>query len=398
MMTLASCFLLLFAVMLAIPTSVFAIETLAAVFLAKGSALPDEEYYLERGPLAVLVPAHNESTNLLPTLRDINDQLRPGDRLVVVADNCSDDTAAIAASCGAEVTLRSDPRRIGKGYALDWGIRYLTEKPPQTVIVIDADCRISPDALETLAALSKKTARPTQALYLMTAPAETKINYQVAEFAWRLKNWVRPLGLQDLGLPCQLVGSGMAFPWELISSAELSTKAIVEDLKLGLDLAAKGRAPLFCPSAVISSVFPRTTAGANAQRQRWEHGHIGLIMTRALPLLLHGLRQDQRASLALALDLLVPPLSLLIIFSIVITSGSWALVIAGGSKLAFIISLSALALVSIATTAAWTKFAREILPLRSIGLIPIYLFARLKQYLASAFGRKVSQWVRADRT
>jgi hypothetical protein len=89
--------------------------------------------------------------------------------------------------------------------------------------------------------------RPVQSLYLMTAPCESAINHQVAEFAWRLKNQVRPLGLRALGLPCQLMGTGMAFPWDIIRSAELASGFIVEDLKLGLDLADAGHPPVFCP-------------------------------------------------------------------------------------------------------------------------------------------------------
>ena len=53
-----------------------------------------------------------------------------------------------------------------------------------------------------------------QILDLMTAPEDSPINYRVAEFAWRVNNWVRPLGLAALGLPCQLMGTGMAFPWD----------------------------------------------------------------------------------------------------------------------------------------------------------------------------------------
>ena len=71
---------------------------------------------------------------------------------------------------------------------------------------------------------------------------------RVREFAWRVKNWVRPLGLSSLGLPCQLMGTGMAFPWEVIADARLATGSLAEDLKLGLELAANGHPPVFCPS------------------------------------------------------------------------------------------------------------------------------------------------------
>ena len=101
----------------------------------------------------------------------------------------------------------------------------------------------------------------------MTAPDQSTINYQMAEFAWRVKNWVRPLGLSALGLPCQLMGTGMAFPWAVIRSAKLASGQIVEDLNLGLDLAMAGSPPIFCPSAQVTSRFPISAAAAERQRQ-----------------------------------------------------------------------------------------------------------------------------------
>ena len=94
---------------------------------------------------------------LLPTLADIKAQLRAGDRLLVVADNCTDDTAAVAAAAGAEVIARNDPEKIGKGYALEWGLQHLSADPPDIVIVIDADCRLSDNAIENLSTASTLT-------------------------------------------------------------------------------------------------------------------------------------------------------------------------------------------------------------------------------------------------
>src|SRR5216684_5961806 len=118
MISFASCLLDTIAACLAVPTVVFVIEICAASFLARREAPRTAQ---RRGTVAVLIPAHDEEKGILTTLNDIKPQLRPNDRLLVVADNCTDDTAAIAASGGAEVTVRSDPSKIGKGYALDSG-------------------------------------------------------------------------------------------------------------------------------------------------------------------------------------------------------------------------------------------------------------------------------------
>src|SRR5216683_5581181 len=277
MISFASCLLDTIAACLAVPAVVFGIEICAASFLARRHQAPPTAQ--RRGTVAVLIPAHDEEKGILTTLNDIKPQLRPTDRLLVVADNCTDDTAAIASSGGAEVTVRSDSSKVGKGYALDWGINYLASNPPDMVIMIDADCRPAERVVDSLASVCEQKQRPVQSLYLMASSEGSRINHQVAEFAWRVKNWVRPLGLQALGLPCQLMGSGMSFPWTVIRSVELSSGLVVEDLNLGLDLAGAGYAPVFCPSAVIVSTFPNSVDGAKAQRQRWEHGQMGLILS-----------------------------------------------------------------------------------------------------------------------
>ena len=159
-----------FAAFLAIPSTVLFLEVIAATFL------PNREIkFVEpsrRKRIAVLVPAHNESSGLQPTLADLKSQLRQGDRLVVVADNCTDDTAAIAKQMGAEVTVRNDTTKIGKGYALDWGVRFLSDQPPEIVMIVDADCRVSPTTVDRLAFVCSTKKRPVQALYLMTAAAD----------------------------------------------------------------------------------------------------------------------------------------------------------------------------------------------------------------------------------
>ena len=61
---------------------------------------------MEDVSMVIMVPAHNESTHLVPTLQSINRQMGPNDRLLVIADNCTDDTAQVARSYGAETIER----------------------------------------------------------------------------------------------------------------------------------------------------------------------------------------------------------------------------------------------------------------------------------------------------
>ena len=100
-----------------------------------------------RPPLAILVPAHNEAAGIAITLASILRQLTPEDRLLVVADNCDDHTAAIARAAGASVIERHHAQQRGKAYALAYGLQWLAQTPPAIVICIDADCTLGDDAL-----------------------------------------------------------------------------------------------------------------------------------------------------------------------------------------------------------------------------------------------------------
>jgi len=382
-------------VILSVPTAVLVIEIFAGL-AARADAKPDNVDQSDVR-VAVLVPAHNESGGILRTLADVQKQLRQQDRLLVVADNCTDDTAEIARRAGAEVIGRDDPSRLGKGYALAFGIEHLTNDPPDVVVIVDADCRLGDGAIETLAGRAVKTGRPVQALDLMKAPKESSINHAVSEFAWRIKNWVRPRGLANLGLPCQLMGTGMAFPWQVIRAANLATPSIVEDLKLGLELASNGTPPVFCPDARVESEFAGSETGALSQRQRWEHGHLQMILTQAPKLFLSALAKRNLALFVLVLDISVPPLSLfggLLVLTWLVAATA-AVFGFGGAALE--ISTGLFGLWVLAVGLAWWRFGRDVLPPRRFGSVLAYFITKIRVY--SGFYRRTKiPWVRTERS
>jgi cellulose synthase/poly-beta-1,6-N-acetylglucosamine synthase-like glycosyltransferase len=240
--------------------------------------------------------------------------------------------------------------------------------------------------------------RPVQALYLMTAPAPAQVKQRVAEFAWRVKNWLRPLGLMKLHLPCQLMGTGMAFPWQVIASANLANGWVVEDLKLGLDLALDGHPPLFCPSALVTSQFASSASGARSQRERWERGHISMIVTTVPQLLYGAIAHRNWNLLALTLDLLVPPLSLLAMLVVGIVTVTAVCALHGFSSLALTVSAASLATFVLAAFLAWLIHGRDLVPLRAMISIPFYILGKLGLYRIKLFNKTGAQWIRTDRT
>ncbi len=397
METFVSGILTVIAALLAIPVTVFCLEIVAAISLPRKSlALASRPGSRRR--LAVLLPAHNESTGLVPTLADVKAQLQAGQRVLVVADNCTDDTAVVASLAGAEVIQRHDPAAIGKGYALDFGIRHLATDPPEIVIIIDADCRLADHAIELLATACEGSGRPVQATYLMTARDSSMVNQQVAEFAWRVKNWIRPLGLHALGLPSQLYGTGMAIPWDVICSVDLANGSIVEDLKLGLDLAQAGHPALFCPSARVTSEFASSAQGAGTQRTRWEQGHIQTIFSAVPRLFWRAFAQRNWRLLALTLDLAVPPLSLLVMLVSGIFLLSTVLWLFGWSSAAMPISAIAISAMLLSTLLAWVNCGRSVLPIGATLSIAPYALGKTSLYWRILSRRVDARWIKTDRT
>ena len=390
--------LLVVALLLAAPVATLAVQVLSAFLRQKAKALDvvPAACNVRRNTVAVLMPAHDEATGIVGPIGTVLAQLAPGDRLLVVADNCSDRTAEVARAAGAEVVERHDAARRGKGYALDFGVRHLSIVPPDVVVVVDADCIVAPGALEQIVAASAQTGRPVQALYLMRAPPDAPLTTRIAAFAWLFKNQVRATGFHRLGLPCPLMGSGMAFPWALISAAPLASGHIVEDLQLGLELTAQGTPPLFCPHALVSSVFPSTRAGLATQRTRWEHGHVGVIYEMGPRLMWMAIRQGRWSLAATVLDLCVPPLASLAVAMLLLVAASAVLAATGGTATPLLVAAVTLVVWTLAIAAAWRAFGRDILTPRELASIPAYIVRKIPGYLR-LFRRRETKWIRTER-
>ncbi|MBE7732888.1 glycosyltransferase family 2 protein [Devosia faecipullorum] len=391
-MPVASALLILINFVLLVPVLTFAVEIVAGLLPPRRSVQT-----ASRPDLAILVPAHQEEAGIAATLDNLRAQLTPKDRLIVIADNCTDATADLARRAGAEVIERHDSARRGKGYALDYGIRYLEAAPPQIVIIVDADCTLKPGCIDVLARQAMDHGRPTQGLYLMHAPHNDDLKLAVAAFAFRVKNHLRPRGLARLNLPCQLTGTGMAFPWAIIRDADLAHASLVEDMKLGVELALAGTPPLFVAEARIDSIFPLSSTGAATQRQRWEQGHLGMI-GQALRLVPAAIKTRRLDALTLILDLLVPPLTmLLVLVGAALVSTLSLTMLLGLPPLAIGLALANAALLGGGVALAWLTHGRRVLPARALlGIIP-YIGGKLGLYAALARGKGSKGWIRTDR-
>jgi len=262
----------------------------------------------------VLVPAHDEEDVIGATLAALDRVAYPADRrrVVVIADNCADRTAEVAAKAGATVLERTDPDRRGKGNALNWALDELSRLDPDAdaIAILDADCLPTPDWLTVLAARLAAGASAVQASYVVANPgASTQTALRSAAFA--LINTVRPMGKDRLGLSCGLLGTGMAFRRGLLERHRFNPDSLVEDSDLHLRLVAAGERVTFAPEVAVRSAMPTSRQAIGTQQRRWEGGRAQLIRDWTLPLLARGLRRFDPVRIHAGLEPLVPPQSLL---------------------------------------------------------------------------------------
>ena len=348
--------------------------------------------------MAVLVPAHDEELGVGGTVTALREQLGEGGFVLVVADNCSDGTAALAVKAGARVIERHDPLQRGKGFALAFGVQHLAQDPPEAVVIVDADCRVTPGGVQRLARRALATGRPVQAEYLLRPLPNPDLRTAISGLALVVRNQVRSRGLRLLHLPCPLTGSGMAFPWPILRDAPALQGNLVEDMALGIELALRGSPPLPCPEVAVSSELPRRSVAQLGQRRRWEHGHLATLLTQGPRLLAAGLKRARIDLVAMALDLMVPPLALLVLLLGTITTGSLLAWFFGAPWLPLGLALGSTGAVGLAVLVAWLRFGRGLLPLRSLLAVPMYVAWKLPLYLSYLVRGRHDDWERAERT
>jgi cellulose synthase/poly-beta-1,6-N-acetylglucosamine synthase-like glycosyltransferase len=251
---------------------------------------------------ALVICARNEEAVIGRTVSDLLAMDYPAELrdVVVVAHNCTDNTARIAARAGAVVVERLTPG-AGKAHAIEAGLAALGSGYDY-VGWFDADARVTPDFLTVIAAHSAGQ----HCLQAETVPiADHDWFAEGYGFDRKVRNvfWWRPR--EALGLSTTITGSGWFIRPELLHRYSQGSWTMTEDLELSARLVADGYRVAHVAGAHIACGEPRSLKDSFQQRSRWVRGHIGVVKGRWLPLVVAGLRGNPRAA-DLALYLIVP--------------------------------------------------------------------------------------------
>ena len=348
--------------------------------------------------IAVIVPAHNELGNIEATVRSLLATDYPADRrrVIVLADNCTDATADVARTAGAEVIERTDDERRGKGFALtDTFPKVLADPAVDVVMVVDADTLVTPNLLRAASAHIGSGAEVLQARYAIRN-ANDSWRTRLLQIAFAAFHDVRSLGRERLGVSCGLRGNGMAFSREALRRVPHHTETVIEDLEFGIRLALKGIRVRYVHEATVFGEMPTDSASSAVQRRRWEGGRVQLRRLFAGPLVRRAVSDRDGLAADLAMDLLVPPLGQLVGVLVVGLGGSVVLAILGGGGVASVVWGVGMGGVVVHVARGWQLSGTGARGLVDLLAAPLYVGWKLTSK-AVRVRRPPTEWVRTPR-
>lgn len=230
--------------------------------------------------IAILIAARNESSVIGELIDSINAQDYPAHliKTFVIADNCTDNTALVAATHGAVVYTRHDSTHIGKGYALNYLLEKIARDHPvgyfDAFLVLDADNIISPNYVSEM----NKTF--SDGYGIITSYRNSKNygdNWISAGYAlWFLRearylNNARML----LGSSCAVSGTGFLFSCEILERCGgWNFFLLTEDIEFSIDNVVRGERIGYCGTAVLYDEQPTKFRQSWRQRLRWSKGYL----------------------------------------------------------------------------------------------------------------------------
>ena len=239
--------------------------------------LPRRAPWLASAPSSrflVVIPAHDEEPVISKVVRSCQEIDYPQSLfdVRVIADNCTDGTAHLARSAGAQVFERFDESKKSKGHAIDDLIGRLEQNGEleaiDALVIVDADTVVSPRLLAAFDHHLRSGHDWIQAYYTVANP-DASWRTQLLCYAFSLFNGVMPLGDTRLGLGALLKGNGMCFSVRGLRRVPWRCHGLVEDLEYAWDLRVAGEKVLFEPDvAVYGAMLARGgEATANQRRQ-----------------------------------------------------------------------------------------------------------------------------------
>lgn len=347
--------------------------------------------------LLFIIPAHDEEVLIGDCVTSLVGMDYPAThrRVIVVADNCIDRTAAIARERGAECLERHAPALPGKPHALAWAVAQLTSTPWDACVIIDADTIVDAGFGHALARLGPLDHVAAQAYFGTLNETSSWLTRLAGVFArgryevtYRLK--------ARAGLNCPLTGNGMCLGRALLVPGGWRWFSLTEDLELYADLTTAGVPILFAGEARLHSMEAVSLRQGWTQRQRWLTGRIH-VLRRWAGRVISSRHISPLQKLDALTELAGPSPAPLLLASLATASLALALLTPPASWLVAVIALSALASHVLTT---FVVLVRHPDPWRTLAafamLLPYAVWRAVMAVGTLAVSRRLT-WRRTDR-
>ncbi len=261
---------------------------------------------------AIIVPAHNEERVVGKLVRNLMRLAYPSDLydVYVIADHCSDKTAAAARAEGATVWARSGGAR-GKGRSLREIMARLGFTVPgasryDAAVIIDADNLV---ALNFLQVMNNRLLEGEKLIQCFIDAKNPNDSWVTAVFT--VNFWINNRFILqsrcNLGLSSLTAGTGVCISREVLEKTGWSTVTITEDLEFAIQALTHGFRATFAPETRVYDEKPLDFKAACIQRLRWARGQLNVAMRYAPRLLAAGLIKGDLARFEGGLRLLQLP-------------------------------------------------------------------------------------------
>jgi len=264
----------------------------------------------------VAIPAHDEEVGIVTTVRSCLALDYPTSlyQVLVIADNCSDQTALLASEAGARVIERVEPTKKSKGHAMAYLIDMLSRHGEldmlDALVVVDADSTVDPSLLRRFAE-GLESGDDWIQCYDTVGNAGQSWRTRLMAYGFCLINGVVLRGQTALGLSAGLRGNGMCLSTRGLRRVPWTTHGLTEDLEYSWSVRiAGGRIAYVDDVAVYATMLSGGGKPAVAQRLRWEHGR-RVLKRQMIGPLLSSPRLSWPEKIAATIELTMPTISFL---------------------------------------------------------------------------------------
>ena len=265
--------------------------------------------YPPKKKFALIVAAHNEEMVISHIVDSLFKQNYPRELydVFVIADNCSDKTAQIAAMHGAKVYQRFNNEERGKGFALEWMFNQIfnMEEKYDVISVFDADNLVASNFLQEMNKQLCKGHKVVQGYIDSKNPFDSWITCSYSIAFW-LSNRIFQLPRYYLGLSCGLCGTGFCIDVEVLKKIGWGATCLTEDLEFTMKLVLNDMRVAWAHNAVVYDEKPLSLKQSWRQRKRWMQGHADCASRFLGPLFKKAFREGNLAALDCSVYLFQP--------------------------------------------------------------------------------------------